>query len=205
MIKINLKQIRRKKPKATRAGGDGQRSGSAHRLSRPVFSSFLSPTLPHPGGGGGGDVVVLQVALGRWRPSAFYYLVLSSFSSSMSLRDALTLLETSFPWEKRRWRSLKVRLSGLPLGIEFSCSWLQNAQVDSDYWIQSIEHEKSHNYKGLGRADGIFCKSFVFVLCKGRTRYWKSSFRAKFRFPRKQNFDVRANNYPPYLFQILSR
>lgn len=45
----------------------------------------------------------------------------SSFSSSMSLREALTLLETSFPCEKSLWRSLNVRFSGAP-AIEFSWS-----------------------------------------------------------------------------------
>lgn len=65
---------------------------------------------------------------GRWR-ARVYCLVLSSFSSSMSFLEALTLLETSFPWEKRRWRSLKVRLSGASLGMEFSCSWLQTQKT----------------------------------------------------------------------------
>lgn len=72
-----------------------------------------------------------QGGSGRWevkeRGRGVYCLVLSSFSSSMSLREALTLLETSFPCEKRRWRSLKVILSGLPPGIEFSCSWLHGS------------------------------------------------------------------------------
>lgn len=134
MIKINLKQIRGNKSKQHELE-ETVSVRVASIASRDPFS-LLFPTLPHPGGGGD---VVLQVAPGRWTPPAFHYLVLSSFSSSMSLRDALTLLETSFPWEKRRWRSLKVRLSGLPLGIEFSCSWLQNAEDDSEasYWIQS--------------------------------------------------------------------
>lgn len=67
-----------------------------------------------------------------------YCLVLSSFSSSMSLREALTLLETSFPWEKRRWRSLKVRLSGASLGIEFSCSWLQHTRCRLKLYIHIV-------------------------------------------------------------------
>lgn len=49
------------------------------------------------------------------------YFVLSSFSSSISFRDALTLLETSFPCEKSLWRSLKVKFSGAPPN-EFSWS-----------------------------------------------------------------------------------
>lgn len=70
----------------------------------------------------------------RWRwegdeGARVYCLVLSSFSSSMSFLEALTLLDTSFPWEKRRWRSLKVRLSGASPGMEFSCSWLQHTRA----------------------------------------------------------------------------
>lgn len=73
-----------------------------------------------------------------------YCLVLSSFSSSMSLREALTLLETSFPWEKRRWRSLKVRLSGASLGIEFSCSWLRHTQCRLKLYIHIVTTVNSY-------------------------------------------------------------
>lgn len=52
-----------------------------------------------------------------------YCLMLSSFSSSMSFREAFTLFDTSFPWEKSLCRSLKVRLSGAP-PIVFSWSGL---------------------------------------------------------------------------------
>lgn len=43
-----------------------------------------------------------------------YCFMFSSFSSSMSFRDAFTLFDTSFPCEKSLWRSLNVRLSGAP-------------------------------------------------------------------------------------------
>lgn len=52
------------------------------------------------------------------------HFVFSSFSSSVSLREAFTLLDTSCPWEKRRWRSLKVRFSGAPAPPGTPASWL---------------------------------------------------------------------------------
>lgn len=64
----------------------------------------------------------LQNGAGAGAGAGGLHLVLSSFSSSISFLEALTLLDTSFPWEKSRWRSLKVRLSGASLGMEFSCS-----------------------------------------------------------------------------------
>jgi hypothetical protein len=48
----------------------------------------------------------------------------------MSLRDALTLLDTSLPWENSRCRSLKVMLSGAP-GAAFSCSWLRGGGINT--------------------------------------------------------------------------
>ena len=81
-------------------------------------------------GEGGRDECFIQ-ATGILRVvMAVVYLVLSSFSSSMSLRDALTLLDTSLPWENSRCRSLKVMLSGAP-GAAFSCSWLRGGGINT--------------------------------------------------------------------------
>lgn len=59
---------------------------------------------------------------------ALAHFVFSSFSSSVSLREAFTLLDTSCPWEKRRWRSLKVRFSGAPVPAGTPASWLQGGR-----------------------------------------------------------------------------
>ena len=75
-----------------------------------------------------GNKTCLSFSLPSWglavclAKAPVYYFVLSSFSSSMSFREALTLLDTSFPWEKSRWRSLKVILSGASPVKVFSCS-----------------------------------------------------------------------------------
>lgn len=178
MIKINLKQIRRKKPKATRAGGDGQRSGSTHRLSRPVFSSFLPPTLPAP-----------PRRRWRWRcrrPPGGAVEVKASSLLLLSVELVLQLHEFAWRFDlvgnllPLREETLAL-LEGQTLRVAAGdrVLLLLTARRTSWQWlldsirIMHIEHEKSHNYKGLGRADGIFCKSFVFVLCKGRTWYWK--------------------------------
>lgn len=49
----------------------------------------------------------------------------NSFSSSISFLEAFTLLDTSWPCEKSRWRSLNVKFSGAP---GKSASWLERKQ-----------------------------------------------------------------------------
>lgn len=115
---------------------------SERRLSQPLSFTPGAPSRYWV-------ILGAAVFMKRWK-ARVYCLVLSSFSSSMSLREALTLLETSFPWEKRRWRSLKVRLSGAPLGIEFSCSWLKHTHARAkcmlyQYTEPTVLHKFSMN------------------------------------------------------------
>lgn len=79
---------------------------------RPSLSAALVPARPRREDPGRRAV-----------PSPLHF-VFSSFSSSVSLREAFTLLDTSWPCEKRRWRSLNVRLSGAPALPARSASWL---------------------------------------------------------------------------------
>ncbi len=65
----------------------------------------------------------LQGRVTYWQLVLRYCFMFSSFSSSMSFRDAFTLFDTSFPCEKSLWRSLNVRFSGGP-PIVFSWSGL---------------------------------------------------------------------------------
>lgn len=78
-----------------------------------IFCFFVFPIYPVLGQG---------MAFSPAKAAAGYCFVFSSFSNSISFREAFTLLETSFPCENSLWRSLNVRFSGAPL-MEFSCSW----------------------------------------------------------------------------------
>lgn len=90
---------------------------------------FHVPSLPEAGSLGPGSSGGAVTSTPRGQATGPPHLVFSSFSSSVNLREALTLLETSWPWEKRRWRSLNVRFSGAPGPPGTSASWLQEEEA----------------------------------------------------------------------------
>lgn len=70
-----------------------------------------------------------------------YCFMFSSFSSSMSFRDAFTLFDTSFPCEKSLWRSLNVIVSGAPPSV---FSWSGPLQSNTIIWW-AMQAERNHS------------------------------------------------------------